>query len=133
MVSGFQRIAPKLDGPWTDQLTKVFIDRMTCGSVFAVRARLFKLSNDNFTGIEIKIRPDEGNGPVRFIYIERDSTVSVPVQVELMFMDIECAPTWHWGAAYNMLVYYAEFANKRNLKVVKDSGADRYPVAVEPI
>ena len=127
MVSGFQRVAKKLESHWMAQLEEFFLSRMSCGSVFHVTPRIYTFGKENRVVLEIEIRLNEGTGLSRFVYVDRDVTTTIPAQVELLMMDIECAPTWRWSANPYDTTYHGEFAHRMNHKVVSDSGAYNFP------
>ena len=113
---------------WVNLLPKGFVEALTCGSVFHVNVVL-EMMNKRCWAIHVWFLLDEGRGRGQVITITNDSQsekLSVPEQLELMLMDIDCAPTWRWTDNAPFYDYCGEFAHYRNLKCVKDSGASRF-------
>jgi hypothetical protein len=81
---------------------------ITCGAVFHVeiRTKVGKLR-------QVIVTAEEGNGNEYAFGFEDDGTM-LPFQVELMFMEIECLPTWFWY--FTDGVWLGQFANKKNIK-----------------
>ena len=109
---------------WTEQIPSYFLKKLVGGSVFHVHVLLHQI-DDRCLAYTITFILDEGLGEY-FSLVRANRTeggmLSIPTQVELLLMDLGCAPTWLWQFD-GVLRYVCEFAKETNHKVVKDSGA----------
>lgn len=92
---------------------------LTGGAVFHVAVE------DRGSVLWVYLTANEGRGKRYRLILSRDWSTSIPAQVELALMDIECAPTWVWGLASDRS-YRCEFAHVTNPECLDDSGADRF-------
>ena len=116
-----------LDKTWAEQLPKEFLERMTCGRVFHVHIRP-ELYSGKCLLFKTDFRLEEGNGErFRLYFANHPEEGSIPSQMELLLMDINCAPTWSWHQHQNGM-YVGEFAHCQNYKCMDDSLADHFPI-----
>ena len=110
--------------PWAEQIPSYFLKKLVCGSVFHVHVTLHQVE-DRCLAYRTTFILDEGLGEY-FSFVRsnktEEGTLSIPAQVELLLMDLGCAPTWLWQFD-GRFRYVCEFAKETNPKVVKDSGA----------
>lgn len=99
---------------------------LTWGMVFSVTAKPFFDWKGNCTYFELCLIEDEGYGTLYELTVPYNQVDSIPVQVELLLMELNCAPTWFWH--YTNAEYHCQFANATNKKCVDDAGAHKFPV-----
>lgn len=126
-----------VDKLWAEQLPDEFRKSLMCGSVFHTHVFVEK-HNEKCLLFHVQFRLVEGTGPQFSLYFannHENGTVNIPSQVELLMMDIDCAPTWPWhyvpvSSRNCREEYIGEFAHYNNYKCVGDSGASRFPVTL---
>lgn len=103
---------------------------LTNGGVFEVIAtpRFMSFSGRCMT-VNLMLIAQEGYGASFSITLANNQTESIPAQVELFLMDIDCVPTWRWSQD-NKGSYHGQFANSRSMKAVRYSGAYNFPVTL---
>lgn len=84
------------------------------GGVFSVVAQPIFNKQHSVRTIEIRLVDREGHGDIWQHIILNDRKTSIPEQVELLLLEIECLPTWFWHQANGR--YYGQFAHKTNHK-----------------
>ena len=100
---------------------------LTNGSVFSVEAHsIRRYVNTRTVAIKVMLRCFYDFDSAYFFILANNQRESIPTQVELKLMELECAPTWCW--TYKNGVYTSEFANIRNRKVISDSGSYSFPI-----
>ena len=96
------------------------------GGVFHVHARPMFMPGGRCLTIRVALITEEGNGKRYEFLLANNQTENIPTQVELMLMDLDCAPTWAWDVSFSGGAYQGQFARSRNHKVVSDSGCYRF-------
>ena len=118
------------DKTWHDQLPQEFVERLQCGSVFHTHVDVALVWNRCII-FSVMFLLNEGLGVRRMLKFANDhkGKYTIPEQVEMLMMDIDCAPTWVWTRYVNHR-YVGQFAHYRNYKVVGDSGASRFDLVL---
>ena len=116
------------DKTWAEQLPKRFRETLSCGGVFHVHVHV-PLLRGHCLIFTVEFILAEGTGE-RFSlnFANHPEDGSIPTQVELLLMDIDCAPTWSWHLNFVNSgggMYIGEFAHYSNYKCVSDSRADQ--------
>lgn len=97
---------------YLDELKETPIVR---GGVFSVIARPIFNKQHSVRTINVELIEQEGLGDIWQHIILNDQKISVPEQVELMLLELECLPTWFWHEANG--AYHGQFAYKTNHKI----------------
>lgn len=85
------------------------------GGVFSVVAIPMFNKQRSVRTIWVELIEQEGHGNIWQHIILNDQKTSVPEQVELMLLELECLPTWFWHEANG--AYHGQFAYKTNRKI----------------
>lgn len=95
---------------------------LTNGGVFIVYVRPFFNKQRRCLYYKVTFVLEEGWGERYSLYWVNDGKNSIPVQVELKLMEIDCLPSWGWY--WDGRDYVGQFAHERNRKTKGNFSAE---------
>ena len=101
-------------------------EKLANGGVFIVYARPVFNRQKRCLYYKATFVLEEGRGEAYSLNWLNDCENSIPVQVELKLMEIDCLPSWNWY--WDGYEYVGQFAHERNYKTKGNFSAENSPL-----